>query len=352
MNKRTLSILLILVMAVGFAGALHYPITYFLQQESNETAMDDLRTLRETALDDNAGEEQTAPAEKDEGEETSTTGGPVSTGAAVGGSADNLENQETEAPGEQPGEVPEQPEEQPEEQAQPTAAPEQTGEEQQGQSERYGTVQALPYPEKEKVQFSEDQILPQYREIYELNNDLVGWLCIPGTVIDYPVVRNEDPEYYLERDFYGKPNSNGQLILDSACDVWTPSYNLVISGHNMNSGRMFAQLCNYSSEGFWSNHKTLTFDSLVREGEYVVIGAFFSADYEETEEGFRYNADIQYRIDATTWLNQVKENSIYQTGIDAEFGDEFLTLTTCQYHRADGRFVVVARRVREGEVIR
>ncbi|MBQ5755791.1 MAG: sortase, partial [Erysipelotrichaceae bacterium] len=340
----------IIVMAVGFAGALHYPITYFLQQESNETAMDDLRTMRVSVLDDSTDTEQAAPAENDAGEETSTTGGPVSTGAAVGGSADKLENQETQAPAQQPADAPD-------EQAQPTDAPAddaeaQAGESDSDRSERYETGHALPYPEKEQVQFSEDQILPQYRDIYELNNDLVGWLHIPGTVIDYPVVRNDDPEYYLDRDFYGKPNSNGQLILDSSCDVWTPSYNLVISGHNMNSGRMFAQLCNYSSKEFWSDHKTLTFDTLLREGEYVIIGAFFSADYDENEEGFRYNADIQYRIDATTWLNQVKDNSIYQTGIDAEFGDEFLTLTTCQYHRADGRFVVVARRVREGEVIR
>ena len=180
---------------------------------------------------------------------------------------------------------------------------------------------------------------------------MIGWLEIPGTIIDYPVVRNEDPDYYLERDFYGKTNTNGQLILDEECDAWTPSYNLVISGHNMKSGKMFAQLTNYASEYFWFGHKTFTYDSLLREGEYVVIGAFFSADYDENEEGFRYNADIQYRIDATTWLSEVRENSIYETGIKAEFSDEFLTLTTCLYHREDGRFVVVARRVREGEVI-
>ena len=146
-------------MAVGFGGALHYPITHFLQQEANETTMDDLREMRVSALDDNAGTEQTASAENDAGEETSTTGGPVSTGAASSGSADNLKNMEMPAPDMQPTETPL-------EEEQPTAAPAEGSEKQKDespvdQSARYGTDHALPYPEKEKVQFSEDEILPQ-----------------------------------------------------------------------------------------------------------------------------------------------------------------------------------------------
>ena len=188
------------------------------------------------------------------------------------------------------------------------------------------------------------------REIFAQNEDLVGWLSIPGTSIDYPVLQNEVRDYYLDKDFYGDENKNGQLILDTACDPWTPSYNLVISGHNMKSGEMFGNLEEYASKNYWKKHKVLTYDSLIREGEYVVIAAFYSADYDVDEEGFRYNADIQYRLDTEIWLEEVFQNSIYKTGIDAGFGDEFLTLTTCFYHREDGRFVVVARRIREGEV--
>ena len=83
---------------------------------------------------------------------------------------------------------------------------------------------------------------------------------------------------------------------------------------------------------------------------YVVFAAFNSADYDENEEGFRYNVDIQYKIDADQWLAEIEENKFYDTGIDVEFGDEFITLTTCdRARRRNGRFVVVARRIREGE---
>jgi len=216
---------------------------------------------------------------------------------------------------------------------------------------RYRESAALPYDQRDAVELDEDLILPQYREIYGQNEDLVGWLYIPGTPIDYPVLQSEVQDYYLRRDFYGRSNENGQLILDHSCDPWTPSYNLVISGHNMKNGTMFGSLANYASRSYWRNHKTLTFDTLMREGTYVVFAAFYSADYDVDEEGFRYNADIQYRLDAELWLEEVMENREYDTGIDVEFGDEILTLTTCLYQRENGRFVVVARRVRDGEVI-
>ena len=84
----------------------------------------------------------------------------------------------------------------------------------------------------------------------------------------------------------------------------------------------------------------------------ALIGAFYSADYNENEEGFRYSADIQYKLDADMWLGEIKANQIYDTGVEVEFGDEFITLTTCDHSRRhNGRFVVVARRIREGEKI-
>jgi sortase B len=82
------------------------------------------------------------------------------------------------------------------------------------------------------------------------------------------------------------------------------------------------------------------------------MAAFYSADYDEDEEGFRYNADIQYKIDADQWLEEIREEQLYDTGIDAEFGDEFITLTTCERSRhKEGRFVLILRKLREGETV-
>ncbi len=208
----------------------------------------------------------------------------------------------------------------------------------------------LPYPMLDKVAFDESAMLPELREIYALNNDLVGWINIPGTVIDYPVVQCQNSDYYLEHDFYGNANINGQIILDTLCDPYTPSYNLIISGHHMKNGSMFGDLPEYRTQGYWEKHKLLEFDSLMFRKQYVVFAAFYSADYDEDEEGFRYNANIQYKMEAQQWLKEIEENRLYDTGIDVAFGDEFITLTTCNRARhRNGRFVVVCRRIREGE---
>ena len=208
----------------------------------------------------------------------------------------------------------------------------------------------LPYPMLDKVEFDQGALLPELREIYALNHDLVGWINIPGTVIDYPVVQCQDSDYYLEHDFYGKENINGQIILDTLCDPYTPSYNLIISGHHMKNGSMFGDLPEYRTQAYWEKHKLVEFDSLMFRKQYVVFAAFYSADYDEDEEGFRYNANIQYKMEAQQWLKEIEENQLYDTGIDVQFGDEFITLTTCNRARhRNGRFVVVCRRIREGE---
>lgn len=213
-----------------------------------------------------------------------------------------------------------------------------------------GYTGALPYSLKEKVTLDEDAILPELREIYAINGDLVGWLTIPDTVIDYPVVQTEDSEFYLTHDFYGRENQNGQIILDTLCDPYTPSYNLVISGHHMKNGSMFGDLPLYASAAYWEAHRFLEFDTLMARKRYVVFAAFYSADYDEDEEGFRYNVNVRYRMDADPWLAEIRENQLYDTGIDVKFGDEFITLTTCNRARhRNGRFVVVCRKIREGE---
>ena len=211
---------------------------------------------------------------------------------------------------------------------------------------------ALPYPEKEKVTLDRSKILPELREIYQINQDLVGWLNIPDTVVDYPVVQCADREYYLDHDFYKQENINGQIILDTTCDAYTPSYNLIISGHHMKNGSMFGNLPLYTSKSYWEKHKIIHFDTLMSRNDYVIFAAFYSADYDEDEKGFRYSANIQYKLEADMWLEEVWENQLYDTGVEAKFGDEFITLTTCNRARhRNGRFVIVARKLREGEII-
>ncbi len=204
-------------------------------------------------------------------------------------------------------------------------------------------------------------MLDEYKEIYEQNNDLIGWLYIEGTEIDYPVMQTpEDENYYLYRDFEGQENKNGCLILDtdSVAGVGTavyeyengiaPSTNLIIHGHTMKSGAMFGNLKLYKDEEYGLSHNIICFDSLYEKREYELIAVFYSQVYYESEDVFKYykffQADTQEEFD--DWYNNIMELSLYDTGVRAEFGDEFITLSCCAYHVEDGRFVVVGRRIK------
>lgn len=204
---------------------------------------------------------------------------------------------------------------------------------------------AVPTPTPEPT------IMAECGELLALNGDYIGWLTIDNTNIDYPVLQTDNEEYYLTHDFYGEENNNGQLVLDSGCDIKTPSLHLVISGHNMKTGRMFASLLKYDAKPYWKNNQILEFNSIYRHGRYVIFAAFYAKDYDQDEEGFRYNVDISHAYEMNAYLDEIDKVKQYDTGIDVKYGDELITLTTCDNSTRNGRFVVVARKIREGEVI-
>lgn len=210
-------------------------------------------------------------------------------------------------------------------------------------------------------------ILSKYKELYERNNDLIGWLTIEGTKIDYPVMQTmEDEQYYLHRDFYGEKNKNGCLLLDT--DTWTgvgsrkteythlvggemvtkkPSTNLIIHGHDMRNGDMFGNLDLYQDKEYGMKHNIICFDSLYEHREYELISVYRSKVYQSDTEIFKYyqffQADSKEEFDE--WNKYIKELQLYDTGVTAEFGDEFITLSCCDSYTEDGRFVVVGKRI-------
>ncbi|MBQ7955413.1 MAG: class B sortase [Lachnospiraceae bacterium] len=203
------------------------------------------------------------------------------------------------------------------------------------------------------------EILPKYQALYEINSDMVGWLTIEDTNIDYPVMQTmADEDYYLSFDFYKEPNKNGCLILDTDSAVGTgtasleyadgnaPSTNLIIHGHTKKSGDMFGKLKLYADEEYGKEHQVICFDSLYEERAYELIAVFYSQVFYENEDVFKYYAFFQAdtREEFDNWYSNIKEMSLYDTGVTAEFGDEFITLSCCAYHTENGRFVVVGRR--------
>ncbi len=191
-----------------------------------------------------------------------------------------------------------------------------------------------------------------YKESYLANEDMAAWLQIPGTVIDYPVMWTpRDENYYLKRGFDGSSNANGCLILDTDSCLEPLTTNLIIHGHNMRSGAMFGTLLNYESEDYCKEHNEIYLYTEECQRKYEVIAAFRSQVYLKTDQVFKFykffQADTQEEFD--DFYQNIMALSLYDTGVDAEFGDHFITLSTCAYHVEQGRFVVVAKEVEIGD---
>ena len=183
----------------------------------------------------------------------------------------------------------------------------------------------------------------KYGALYEQNNDFVGWIQIDGTNINYPVMQTPDnPDYYLKHSFEETWSDYGVPYLDEAC-VIGQSNNLVIYGHHMSNGSMFCDLELYSDPAFCMEHPVIRFDTLSSFGEYEVIAVF---RYNTNQETFRYDREVNMDEGRFSWfIEQVHARELFSTGKDASFGDQMLTLSTCEYTYKNGRLVVVARKV-------
>lgn len=189
--------------------------------------------------------------------------------------------------------------------------------------------------------------LPQYVPLYEVNTDFFGWLYIKGTNIDYPVMYSPDrPEYYLNHAFDGTYSDSGVPFIDGGCSADGNYY--LIYGHHMKNKTMFGQLPEYANKSYYEEHPIIRFDTLYEQRNYQVIAVFYSRIYGKTETNvFLYYeyADLSDEEVFDEYIRQVHAAAIYDTGFTAEYGDELLALSTCNYHTTDGRFVVVAKRI-------
>ncbi len=192
------------------------------------------------------------------------------------------------------------------------------------------------------------KILDQYKSLYNSNKTLIGWLNIADTIIDYPVMQTEDNEYYLNHNIQLEEDRNGALFLDSHCDITNPGTNYIVYGHNMKSGKMFGSLDKYADQSFYEKHKEIRFDTIYEEGIYEVMYVFRSRVYQQDEIVFKYYQfyDANSEEEFQSYMKEMEALSLYDTGVKAEYGDHLLTLSTCDYEEKDGRFVVVAKRVK------
>lgn len=183
-------------------------------------------------------------------------------------------------------------------------------------------------------------------ELQKENPELIGWLEIAGTVVNYPVMQGSDNDFYVYHNYEKKKAESGSLFIDSNFS-WEPrSSNLMIYGHNMKNGTMFTSLLNYKSKNYYNLHPDIRFTTADNDATYEIIAVFESKVYASSDlNTFKYYNFINARDkeDYDNFIYNVKKLSIYDTGKTAVYGENLMTLSTCAYHIKNGRFAVVAK---------
>ena len=184
------------------------------------------------------------------------------------------------------------------------------------------------------------------------NPDTIGWIQIPNTVVDYPVMQSskDNPELYLRHGYDKKYTQYGCIFLDANCTPAQEMKNLTLYGHNMNDGQMLAAILQYTDLEFYKSAPVIDFDLEGVEGKWKVFSVFKINTLPEQGEIFDYaQPDFEDDEAFTAFIEEMRSRSILNLPVDVNADDQLLTLSTCSYEFEEFRTVVVARRVREGE---
>lgn len=190
------------------------------------------------------------------------------------------------------------------------------------------------------------QILREYASVYQLNPDMAGWLNIPNTTLNYPVVQTPDEaDYYLHRDFYDNNSRHGTVYAHAQANLQTPSDIVTLYGHNMNDGSMFASLHKYADKEYYNTNPYIYFDTLYAHRTYQIMSVF-EIDISDTNFDYHNYVDTN-AFSFQNFVDNCEELALYDTGVSAKYGDKLLTLSTCDndYASDDIRFVIVAKLV-------
>ncbi|MBR2283260.1 MAG: class B sortase [Ruminococcus sp.] len=209
------------------------------------------------------------------------------------------------------------------------------------------------------------------KALLHMNPDMNGWLTIHGTDVDYPFVRDPGEikaadtyyggqdypynEYYLSHDIDRSYKRSGTLFSDWRCNLEAPegsqSENLVIYGHNMANNTMFGSLRRYRQDySYWDTHAFVDLDTLYTHYDYVIFAVIITGGNWYSDFVYWDMEELDSQEEFDYYIDSVYEKQLFSTGIDVEYGDKLMTLSTCYSDEDNSRFLVIARRLREGEV--
>ena len=176
--------------------------------------------------------------------------------------------------------------------------------------------------------------------VKEANPDTVGWIRIPGTVVDYAVVQAADNEEYLHKGFFGEANAAGTIFMDYRNQMGQPLQNWIIYGHRMKDDSMFGELGEYLNYGFYQQHPSFTFfteDGAIDCEVFSVYRCTTEVDY--CQPAFASGEEMLQYVQAC------KDRSEYKVVLDVTAEDTIITLSTCDYDLdpTEGRLVIHAK---------
>lgn len=208
---------------------------------------------------------------------------------------------------------------------------------------------------------AEDDV-PDYSALYAKNSDFIGWISVPNTSINYPVLQCDNNDFYLEYNFEKKKDTRGAIFMDSRNNAVNLDSNTIIYGHNCYNTTMFSELTKYESIDFYKTTPVFEFNTVQKSYKWKIYGVFITTAKAEEDNGYVFNYIYPY-MDGENFegfIEEIDQRRLYVTDVDINDNDKMLILSTCvrtldtykngiRTYKADARLVVVARAVRDGE---
>lgn len=189
-----------------------------------------------------------------------------------------------------------------------------------------------------------NEVRSGFDNLLKQNENVVGWITIADTQVDYPILHSKDNVDYLTENYYGEQSIAGSIFLDYRNDITSTDLNTIIYGHRMKDGSMFQDLTKFLDEEFFEAHQTFEYDTLYESYEaeiFAVYNTMVDFDYIKTD----FSNDEEYE----QLLEEIQERSRYQTDVQVSTDDQIITLSTCEYELDpdNSRLVIQAKLVKK-----
>ena len=202
----------------------------------------------------------------------------------------------------------------------------------------------------EDISKIDSKFVEKVKELQQENSDVKGWIKIDGTGVNYPMVQTTDNNYYVRRNYKKESSRYGSIFINYKSDIKDVNSNVIIYGHDMkNDSQMFGDLIKYIDKNFYNEHPIITIATDEEESEYEIISVFKSRIFYEGEEDnefvYYHCFDFNNKEEYNYYVSNSKAIALYDTGKTAKYGEQIITLITCEYSQENGRLVVVAKKI-------